>query len=775
MQAFGRMRLDVENCLKELVESGVVRRVAGDPVAYTAAKLDPASAQGKLLDTFLERRAAVGIEDTSPSVQRFREMIGRDEKMLVIFEWIRTAAKSDISVLILGPTGAGKEVVARMIHELSRRGTEKFQAVNCAALPDTLFESEIFGYEKGAFTGAHDRKPGRLELANGGTFFLDEIGDLSLVAQAKLLRVLEERRFERLGGSKSIHVDFRLISATNRPLDQFVRESRFREDLYYRVNAFSIRLPSLRERAVDIPVLAQRFLGRYCAANGLPLDAKRLSPEAADRLLALPLARQHPRAREHGVARRAVGARARSSAPRTSSSCTRRWPRRASHAGPAADAARRRARAHRGGARRGAAGTRTRPRGCSTSAAARSTGRSRSTASSPPPAAGAASRSAPDRPRDARRSPLPRRTYHRRRRHRRRGRRWRSRGRSAHVRLRQPVSVRRAAAAVEPVVGVQGDAAADGQRLDDVGVATPSTSPRCCCSGRRRPRSIAVTSAWSQCTFRMQPADRRCTARSSAWRRWRSRCRRPGWRLRAARRRARRARAIACRRSPRALVGAATTYFLFNTVLIVGGHRAVDPAAAASRSWNENFLWSAPSYFVGAGRRRSSPAWSVLQLGLLARRLLHRRRRCYLIYRTYKVYLGRIEDEQRHVQEMSDLHLATIEALALAIDAKDQTAQSHIRRVQVYAAGLARALGMSEQRDPGREDGRAAARHRQAGGARAHPVEARPAHPGGVPEDPHPPAGRRRDHQRACRSPIRWRRSSSATTSAGTARAIRRA
>jgi transcriptional regulator with PAS, ATPase and Fis domain len=212
-------------------------------------------------------------------------MIGRDEKMLVVFEWIRTAAKSDISVLILGPTGSGKEVVARMIHELSRRGTNKFQAVNCAALPDTLFESEIFGYEKGAFTGAHDRKPGRLELANNGTLFLDEIGDLSIVAQAKLLRVLEERRFERLGGNTSIEVNFRLISATNRPLDQFVRDSRFREDLYYRVNAFSIRLPSLRERTVDIPVLAQRFLARYCAANGLPIDGKSFSKEGLDLLV----------------------------------------------------------------------------------------------------------------------------------------------------------------------------------------------------------------------------------------------------------------------------------------------------------------------------------------------------------------------------------------------------------------------------------------------------------------------------------------------------------
>src|SRR5947208_7618109 len=222
MQTFGRLRLDVENCVRELVDFGVARAVAGTPERFIAERPTD-EALIEQLDLFLERRAAVSTEDQSQSVQRFREMIGRDEKMLIVFEWIRTAAKSDISVLILGPTGSGKEVVARMIHELSRRSAAKFQAVNCAALPDTLFESEIFGYEKGAFTGAHDRKPGRLELANEGTLFLDEIGDLSIIAQAKLLRVLEERRFERLGGHKSISVDFRLISATNRPLDQFVR------------------------------------------------------------------------------------------------------------------------------------------------------------------------------------------------------------------------------------------------------------------------------------------------------------------------------------------------------------------------------------------------------------------------------------------------------------------------------------------------------------------------------------------------------------------------
>jgi DNA-binding NtrC family response regulator len=286
MQTFGRLKLDVENCVRELADFGVAAVLPGSAPPRYMAERPSNEAIAELLDHFLERRAAVSTEDQSPSVQRFREMIGRDEKMLIVFEWIRTAAKSDISVLILGPTGSGKEVVARMIHELSRRSVAKFQAVNCAALPDTLFESEIFGYEKGAFTGAHDRKPGRLELANEGTLFLDEIGDMSLIAQAKLLRVLEERRFERLGGHKSISVDFRLISATNRPLEQFVRDTRFREDLYYRVNAFAIRLPSLRERQVDIPVLAQRFLARYCAAQGLPLDSKGFSKEALETLCA---------------------------------------------------------------------------------------------------------------------------------------------------------------------------------------------------------------------------------------------------------------------------------------------------------------------------------------------------------------------------------------------------------------------------------------------------------------------------------------------------------
>jgi len=287
MQTFGRIRMDVANCLRELANGGVVRTLSADPVLYQLARpADPDFA--RLLEDFLTDRPGETAEDRSSAIQHFREMIGRDEKMMVIFEAIRTVAKTDLSVLVLGPTGAGKEVAARIIHELSSRQRENFQAVNCAALPDSLFESEVFGYERGAFTGAYERKPGRIELANHGTLFLDEVGDLSPMAQAKLLRVTEEHRVERLGARTSIEVDFRLICATNRPLDALVSDGSFREDLYYRINAFAIRLPALRERPVDIPVLANRFLARYCAAQGLPLDARQLAPDALQMLVAYP-------------------------------------------------------------------------------------------------------------------------------------------------------------------------------------------------------------------------------------------------------------------------------------------------------------------------------------------------------------------------------------------------------------------------------------------------------------------------------------------------------
>ena len=268
MQTFGRMRLDVENCVRELVAFGITKKIPG-PGAQKYGVVEPDNdVLHELLDEFLERRATVSTEDRSPAVQRFREMIGRDEKMLVIFEWIRTAAKSDISVLILGPTGSGKEVVARMIHELSRRGTNKFQAVNCAALPDTLFESEIFGYEKGAFTGAHDRKPGRLEHANNGTLFLDEIGDLDAAVQPKLLRFLESGEIHTLGDPRPTHTRVRVVAATNANLESLVSQGRFRSDLFYRLRVATLSLPPLRERKDEIPALAATFVRKACKEAG---------------------------------------------------------------------------------------------------------------------------------------------------------------------------------------------------------------------------------------------------------------------------------------------------------------------------------------------------------------------------------------------------------------------------------------------------------------------------------------------------------------------------
>ncbi len=283
--ALGCMRVDAERCLEALVNAGAALR--GDPGGnrFGASRpLDPAVA--RLLDGFLAQPAVEHSRTEPPSVRKLMELVGRDEKMLLVLESIRTAAKTDIAVLILGPTGAGKEVAARAIHDLSRRQGRPFQAVSCAAVPDSLFEAEVFGHERGAFTGAHERRIGRVELADHGTLFLDEIGDLALVSQAKLLRVLEQRQVERLGGRVGIDVDFRLVSATNRPLELFVSERRFREDLYYRINAFTIRLPALKERAEDVPHLARLFLAKLCVADGLPADARRFTPGALARLQA---------------------------------------------------------------------------------------------------------------------------------------------------------------------------------------------------------------------------------------------------------------------------------------------------------------------------------------------------------------------------------------------------------------------------------------------------------------------------------------------------------
>jgi DNA-binding NtrC family response regulator len=194
-------------------------------------------------------------------------LIGNSPAWIEIFKNIGRVAATDVGVLLLGESGTGKEVVARAIHENSERSRRPFIVLNCAALPPELLESELFGHERGAFTGAIGQRQGKFEAADGGTIFLDEIGELPLALQPKLLRVLQEHTFERVGGTASIHADVRVIAATNRPLEEDVEGKRFRADLFYRLNAFTVRLPPLRERQADILPLAEYFLARYARRN----------------------------------------------------------------------------------------------------------------------------------------------------------------------------------------------------------------------------------------------------------------------------------------------------------------------------------------------------------------------------------------------------------------------------------------------------------------------------------------------------------------------------
>jgi DNA-binding NtrC family response regulator len=202
---------------------------------------------------------------TEEERQRHRLIGGESPQMRGAIETAKKAASSKSTVLLLGESGTGKEVFARAIHQWSDRSGEPFIAINCVGLGKELLESELFGHEKGSFTGAHQLKKGRMELAHGGTIFLDEVGDISAELQTKLLRFLQEREFERVGGTLPIHVDVRVIAATNRNLSSAIKEGRFREDLYYRLNVIPISLPPLRERREDIPVLAKYFLRRSAA------------------------------------------------------------------------------------------------------------------------------------------------------------------------------------------------------------------------------------------------------------------------------------------------------------------------------------------------------------------------------------------------------------------------------------------------------------------------------------------------------------------------------
>jgi two-component system nitrogen regulation response regulator GlnG len=201
--------------------------------------------------------------------------------MQEVYKTIGRVASSDVTVLLRGESGTGKELVARAIHHYSRRAGRPFIAVSAAAIPGTLLESELFGHERGAFTDAKERRLGKLELAHGGTLFLDEIGDMPVDLQTKMLRALQERTIERVGGQESIRIDVRVLAATNRDLEALMKEGKFREDLYYRLNVVTLNLPSLRERRRDVPLLVEHFLAKHAGELG----ERAVAPEALDRLV----------------------------------------------------------------------------------------------------------------------------------------------------------------------------------------------------------------------------------------------------------------------------------------------------------------------------------------------------------------------------------------------------------------------------------------------------------------------------------------------------------
>ena len=225
-------------------------------------------------------REVVELRTGIQEVWEFGALVGKSPRMQEVYKTIGRIASTDVTVLLLGESGTGKEVVARAIHHYSRRAGKPFVAVSCAAIPATLLEAELFGHERGAFTDAHQRRLGKFELAHGGTIYLDEVGDLGPELQPKLLRVLQEREVERIGGGEPIRVDVRVVAATNRDLEALIREGRFREDLFYRLNVVPVTLPALRERGEDVPFLVDHFLTKYAGELG----ERALSAEALDRL-----------------------------------------------------------------------------------------------------------------------------------------------------------------------------------------------------------------------------------------------------------------------------------------------------------------------------------------------------------------------------------------------------------------------------------------------------------------------------------------------------------
>jgi len=222
-------------------------------------------------DTFAPD-ADVSLAEEISGESSFPGIVGQSAALRRVLQLVELVAATDATVLLLGETGTGKELIARAIHERSQRSNQSFVTLNCAAIPSSLFESELFGHERGAFTGAHIQRAGRLELADHGTLFLDEVGDMPPELQPKLLRTLQEQTFERLGSARTRNVDVRLIAATNCDLEKMIEDKQFRSDLYYRLNVFPIRIPPLRERPEDIPLLVKHFTRKYAQRMGKQID-----------------------------------------------------------------------------------------------------------------------------------------------------------------------------------------------------------------------------------------------------------------------------------------------------------------------------------------------------------------------------------------------------------------------------------------------------------------------------------------------------------------------
>jgi putative PEP-CTERM system response regulator len=276
MTAYGSIQ-DAVTAMKEGAMDFLAKPIDPD---HLLLMVERAIAQRRILTEYILLKEELADRRGAPRI------IGEDPKLRQVSQQLHRAAATDATVLLEGESGTGKELFARALHVLSPRNDGPFVAINCAAIPETLLETELFGYEKGAFTGAAARKPGRFELAHRGTLFLDEIGDLPLSLQAKILRALEEKQFERVGGTQSLHVDVRVVAATNRELKKRVAERQFREDLYFRLSVFPIQIPPLRERTDDILILARHFVEKFC--RDLNKKELTLAPAAIDELQAYP-------------------------------------------------------------------------------------------------------------------------------------------------------------------------------------------------------------------------------------------------------------------------------------------------------------------------------------------------------------------------------------------------------------------------------------------------------------------------------------------------------